>query len=226
MSPTAGSDAPIVVVGAGGMAREAAVWARAAGRNVLGLLDEDDGSHGTTVGDLTVLGDLGWLDGDGAGQGGDAPQPEACVAVGSPRARRALLARIVAAGHAVATIVAPDAVVGERVRVGAGSLVCPQSVLTCDVLVGRGVIVSVGALLHHDDVVGDHAFIGPGAMLSGNVTVGDGAWIGVGATVKQGITIGQGAVVGAGAVVVTDVPADVVVAGVPAVVLRPTDDPW
>ncbi|GAB4019285.1 sugar O-acetyltransferase [Spirosoma migulaei] len=46
------------------------------------------------------------------------------------------------------------------------------------------------------------------------------AWIGAGATVLPGVTIGENAVVAAGAVVSRDVPANTVVAGVPAKVVK------
>ena len=46
------------------------------------------------------------------------------------------------------------------------------------------------------------------------------AWIGANATILQGVTIGENAVVAAGAVVVTDVPDNTVVGGVPAKILK------
>ncbi|NYT95537.1 DapH/DapD/GlmU-related protein [Salinispora sp. H7-4] len=48
------------------------------------------------------------------------------------------------------------------------------------------------------------------------VHIGDRVFIGPNATVLMGVTVGDGAVIGAGAVVARDVPAGVVVAGVPA----------
>jgi len=46
------------------------------------------------------------------------------------------------------------------------------------------------------------------------------AWIGAGATILPGVTVGENAVVAAGAVVSKDVPANTVVAGIPAKVVK------
>lgn len=46
--------------------------------------------------------------------------------------------------------------------------------------------------------------------------IGRNVWIGAGVTVVPGITIGNNAVVGAGSVVTKNVPANTVVAGIPA----------
>ena len=45
-------------------------------------------------------------------------------------------------------------------------------------------------------------------------------WIGAGAIILPGVTIGENSIVGAGAVVKKDVPANVIVAGVPAKIVR------
>jgi acetyltransferase-like isoleucine patch superfamily enzyme len=49
------------------------------------------------------------------------------------------------------------------------------------------------------------------------------AWIGAGATILPGVTVGENAVVAAGAVVNKDVPANTVVGGVPAKIIRTID---
>lgn len=46
------------------------------------------------------------------------------------------------------------------------------------------------------------------------------AWIGAGVTILPGVTVGENSVVAAGAVVSKDVPANTVVAGIPAKVIR------
>lgn len=46
------------------------------------------------------------------------------------------------------------------------------------------------------------------------------AWIGAGATILPGVTVGENSVVAAGAVVTKDVPANAVVAGVPAKLIK------
>lgn len=51
---------------------------------------------------------------------------------------------------------------------------------------------------------------------SASITIEDGVWIGANATILPGVTIGAGSVVAAGSVVTKDVPAGVVVCGIPA----------
>ena len=52
------------------------------------------------------------------------------------------------------------------------------------------------------------------------VTIGNCCWIGAGVTICPGVTIGDNAVIAAGSVVIRDVPADTLVAGNPARVIR------
>ena len=53
-----------------------------------------------------------------------------------------------------------------------------------------------------------------------SVNVKRNAWIGANATILPGVTIGENSVVAAGAVVTKDVPANTVVAGIPAKVIK------
>ena len=57
------------------------------------------------------------------------------------------------------------------------------------------------------------------------VVVGSNCWIGYGACILRGVTVGDNAIVGTNAVVTKDVPANAVVAGVPAKVIRMRDAP-
>lgn len=58
------------------------------------------------------------------------------------------------------------------------------------------------------------------ALLVRPVVIKRNAWIGAGVTILPGVTVGENAVVAAGAVVSKDVPANTVVAGVPAKVIK------
>lgn len=199
----------LVVIGTGGMGREAAAWVADAGRggDLVGFLDDDRALHGRTIAHLPVLGDRAWLDGRDV---------EVVIGLGVPAVRAAVLADLDARGILPTTVVHPTAVVGPRTSIGAGSIVCPGVVMTCDVTLGRCVIVNYGALLGHDVAVGDCAFVAPGAHVAGAVTIGDRADVGIGSSIIQGLRVGEDAVVGAGAVVIHDVPPSTTVVGVPA----------
>jgi len=59
-----------------------------------------------------------------------------------------------------------------------------------------------------------------GSLVPGHIHIKKNAWIGAGATILPGVTIGENAIVAAGAVVSKDVPANTIVGGVPAKVIK------
>jgi acetyltransferase-like isoleucine patch superfamily enzyme len=58
-----------------------------------------------------------------------------------------------------------------------------------------------------------------------DVEVGNNVWIGYGACVLRGVSVGDNAVIGTNAVVTRDVPANAVVAGIPARIIRMREAP-
>ena len=58
-----------------------------------------------------------------------------------------------------------------------------------------------------------------------DVRVGNNVWIGYGACILRGVTVGDNAVIGTNAVVTKDVPANAIVGGVPARVIRMREEP-
>ena len=79
-------------------------------------------------------------------------------------------------------------------------------------LIGHGVVL---ATLNHDLDPEKRQQLHPAP-----IRIGKKVWIGANATVTAGVTIGDNAVVAAGAVVTKDVPANTIVGGVPAKVIK------
>jgi sugar O-acyltransferase (sialic acid O-acetyltransferase NeuD family) len=220
-----GTPRPLVVVGAGGFARETVQLVRRhpavgpAGESyaVAGFLDDDPRRQGTRVDGIPVLGPC--QDARDHAERGAALL--VCVGnPGDPTSRRRLVARLDLPDTAYATVVHPLADVSPDSTLGAGTVLHAGVVLTAAVEVGRHVAVMPQVVLTHDDVIGDHATFAAGVRLAGGVVVEDAAYLGAGALVREGRRIGAGALVGMGSVVVRDVPADEVWAGSPARRLR------
>ena len=92
-------------------------------------------------------------------------------------------------------------------------------------------MIDMGAVLGGRATVGKNCHVGAGAVLAGviepasakPVVVEDDVLIGANAVLIEGVHVGEGAVIAAGAVVIEDVPAGSVVAGVPARVIKMKD---
>src|ERR1700687_3989837 len=113
-----------------------------------------------------------------------------------------------------------NASVGRRCKISSHTFICEGVTIEDNVFIGHGVmfindlypraITAAGSLQTEIDWRG------------GRTVVKKGASIGSGATILANTCIGETAIVGAGAVVTKDVPANTIVAGNPARVLRST----
>lgn len=196
----------LVVLGAGGHAKVVAATARAAGRDVVAILDDDPSRIGTEYEGLIVEGPI--LERAGQYRG-----VESIAAVGDARARKRLAASI---PLRFATLIHPFSWVAPDVQIGEGTVVFAGAVVQPATRIGRHCVLNTACSVDHDCVVGDFAHVTPGARLAGGVTLGEGTYVGMGASVIQMLTVGAWATVGAGALVIRDVPAETLVIGVPA----------
>ncbi|MCT7995226.1 acetyltransferase [Laspinema olomoucense] len=117
----------------------------------------------------------------------------------------------------------PSAIVSNAIDIQEGCQIMAGVVIQTGVILEENVVINTGASIDHDCIIRSHAFIAPGSVLCGNVTVASSAFIGAGAVVIPNIHIGENALVGAGAVVTKPVPDGWIVAGNPAVKIRPND---
>ncbi len=125
----------------------------------------------------------------------------------------------------------PGALIRDNVTIGKNAVIMMGAVINIGAIIGEGTMIDMGAVLGGRATVGKNCHVGAGAVLAGviepasakPVIVEDGVLIGANAVVIEGVHIGAGAVVAAGAVVIEDVPANAVVAGCPARVIKQKD---
>lgn len=126
----------------------------------------------------------------------------------------------------------PGAIIREQVQIGDNAVIMMGAVINIGAVIGKGTMIDMGAVLGGRAMVGKRCHIGAGAVLAGvveppsatPVVVEDNVLIGANAVVIEGVRIGEGSVVAAGSVVIEDVAPGMVVAGVPARVVKKKDE--
>lgn len=139
-------------------------------------------------------------------------------------ARLRLAEAVKARGFCLVSVIHPTASVASDVVIGAGTVVRAQSAIGPETRIGENCIIGYGAMVSHSCTIEDGVHLSSGVNLAGCAVVGRASWIGIGATVIDPVRVGRYAMVGAGAVVTRDVPDHVVVYGVPARIMRRSNE--
>ena len=118
------------------------------------------------------------------------------------------------------TIIPDKVLIPHNYKMGYGCILNYGCVLAPYVELGNMVYINRQVSIGHHTKIGDFTTVNPGVNIAGCCQIGENVTIGIGANIVDGITIGNNSIIGAGSLVTKDVPANVVVYGVPAKIIR------
>ncbi len=203
---------PLVVIGMGGhsrvvcdVARDSGVW------DLIGCVDGQIDAAFTHPVQRRHLGDDSCLL-----KIKEEVNPWVVVAVGSNELRMRLQQNCMGMNFRIATIVSTHAVVSKYAQIAEGVVVMPGAIINAGSLIGRGAIINTNSSIDHDCIIGEYTHIAPGCTLAGNVCVGDYSFLGAGTVAIPNMMIGKRVITGAGAVIISAIPDDSKVVGLPA----------
>ncbi len=142
---------------------------------------------------------------------------------GSPTSytsRRELIRRLELGPERYARVIHTRAVVSPLATLGYNVVAMAGVVITSNARIGDHICLLPNTVIHHDAAIASFTLIGANVCVAGNVEIGENCYIGSGSSIKNGVRIGARALIGLGSTVIRDVPADAVVAGNPARLIR------
>lgn len=209
--PSNASVRRILIVGAGGFGREVLLWARDACADhaglIKGFLSDNAQSLAAHECDLPIIGDPTAFE--------PRPGDALLLGIGIPGVRRKVAEDLLARGAEFLTFVHPTAIVAPTASIGLGSIICPGAIVSDSAQLGLFGLVNYHGSLAHDSSAGDFAVLSPYATLAGGARIADEVFLGLHASVGPGVAVGPRSKVAANSCALSDMPADVLIAGVP-----------
>lgn len=194
----ANSARPIVFIGGGSLAIEAAAYLLAldAADRLACIVDHRGGraeDFATLLGrPVPVVPDAGGL--------ADIAGHDLLICFGDPHLRWRTWRELQPLGPRFTTIVHPAAVICRTAEIGAGSIVGPFVFVGPFVTVGANAVLNVRATVGHDAVVGHSAVLSPHCDMNGHSAIGEAAFLGAGAILSPSAKLGHFAKLSAGSV--------------------------
>ena len=125
-------------------------------------------------------------------------------------------------------------IIFEGAMIGENCNICAHTLIENDVVIGNNVTIKSGVYIWDGMRIEYNVFIGPSVTFTNdifprskqypekflNTIIKKGASIGANATILAGITLGENCMIGAGSVITKDIPANAVVIGNPARIIR------
>ncbi len=143
------------------------------------------------------------------------------LGIGNPFLRKKLCEKFESIGGNLSSVISKNAEIGSfGILISAGCNILSGVKISNDVIIGKGTMVYYNSVITHDVKIGEFCEISPSTSILGRADIGNFVSIGAGSVIFPDVVIGSNSVIAAGAVVRNNVPANVMVAGIPAVVKK------
>ena len=204
---------PVMIIGATPVGKAAMEFFQKNKIIVYGFLDDNEALHGTTIGEVSVLGSTS----DKQYLGIIGENCNAFVALEDTISRQSLIEELKTKNKVqVVSAIDNENKIAESVWLGHGLFISSGVTIGAFAKISDYCTLNTGAVIDYDAVLENNVHIGAGAIIGSECEIAEGAFIGSGAVIVSGVRIGAGARVGAGSVVIGHVDADTKVFGNPA----------
>ena len=148
-------------------------------------------------------------------------KPNFTLGLGNPKLRYDLYQKMRGVGGSFSSMISKETYIGNyEVKIGVGVNILAGTKISNSVSVGKGSMLYYNTVVTHDVTVGDFCEISPDVKLLGGCQVGNYTWIGAGSIIFPKVRIGDNAIIAAGSVVRENIPDNVMVAGIPAIIKK------
>lgn len=205
----------LYIIGAGGLGRKVFECVRRINEknerwNIIGFLDDNLNALDNVKCNLSIVGKISTY----------IPKDNDVflLAVSSPSLKEKMSSELINRGFQFETIISPEAIVGDFVEVGEGTIIMTPYNVETGSKIGRFVTL-LGSTIAVDGQIGDYSTTAGFANLT-NSKIGNKVYVASHAVLLENTTIGDNSEISAGSIVVKDVEPNVIMFGSPARVLK------
>ena len=205
----------ILIVGAGGFAREVYYWANDSfskeNYKVKGFLSYNQ----KDLDGYNIKADIIGNDDNYKIEEND----RFIIAIGEIDIKKRAVNRLKKRGAKFISLIHPTAIIIPTAKIGEGVVICPYCLISDNVQLDNFVMMNTYASCGHDVQVGKYSILSPYVALNGFVKLEDEVFVGTHATVISYKKVGFQSKVSANSVVMRDVPPNRMVVGVPGKII-------
>lgn len=191
----------IIIIGAGGLAREIVSWHNTSGNNIktkiVGYLDDNLNALDDYTADLKILGKIDLVN--------IKKEQSVIVAISDLETKKNILEKALNNNVQIANYIHESCYIGERTNIGKGLVMLPYAIISCDTIIGDLVFINNGSQIGHDVIVGNLTSIMANVDIGGGAVIGNNVFIGSNAVILPGVKIPDNTRIGAGSVVLKSI---------------------